>query len=130
MNAIQAGGAIENIVLATDPVRVLRFGATTHNAHRIHYDAVHAASDGLERPVVMAQLQGTLFHRAAARAAGQGGTVTALSWQNRAPAYVGETLTVSGRVIDVQDGVAHLELEEHTEDGRLCATGSAVVRLP
>lgn len=114
-------------MLQTDPVRVLRFGAATHNAHRIHYDTAHARSEGLADPVVMAQLHGSLFFRAAARFAGDPEAVVSIGWQNRAPAYVGCTLTVTGTVHAVENGKAVLALEERSDDGTLCAAGNAVV---
>lgn len=124
------GDSVESIVLATDPVRVLRFGASTHNTHRIHYDALYSHTEGLEGPVVMAQLQGTLFYRVAERAAGASGRVTSLSWRNRSPAVVGSVLTVSGQVVDVEGDIVTIEMEEHDDGGTLCAIGSAVVFSP
>lgn len=121
------GMKIEPVVLQTDPVRVLRFGAATHNAHRIHYDTVHAQSEGLADRVVMAQLHGTLFFRAAARYAGDPDAVVAVGWRNRAPAYVGATLTVTGSVREVRGDRVVLELEERADDGTLCAVGEATV---
>lgn len=121
------GDAIEPIVLQTDPVRVLRFGAATHNAHRIHYDTAYAQSEGLDDRVVMAQLHGTLFFRAATRYAGDPDAVLSVGWRNRAPAYVGTTLTVTGSVRDVHDDRIVLDLEERDSDGTLCAIGEAAV---
>ncbi|WP_280398095.1 MaoC/PaaZ C-terminal domain-containing protein [Nocardia carnea] len=118
---------VEPVALQTDPVRILRFGAATHNAHRIHYDTRAARAEGLGDPVVMAQLHGTLFFRAAARYAGDPAAVRSVSWQNRAPAAVGATLTVTGVVDRVEGGVVTLRLEERDDRGTVCAVGSAVV---
>lgn len=123
------GGKIEPVVLQTDPVRVLRFGAATHNAHRIHYDTVHARSEGLEDRVVMAQLHGTLFFRAAARYAGDPDAVLTVGWRNRAPAYVGTTLTVTGSVREISGDRVVLDLEERADDGTVCAVGEATVSV-
>ncbi|EME14421.1 hotdog family protein [Rhodococcus triatomae] len=120
---------VEPVVLHTDPVRVLRFGAATHNAHRIHYDTAHAHSEGLADRVVMAQLHGSLFFRAAARFAGDPDAVVSVGWRNRAPAYVGCTLTVAGTVRAVDGGRVTLALEERSDDGTLCAAGEAIVLL-
>ncbi|WP_072803193.1 MaoC/PaaZ C-terminal domain-containing protein [Rhodococcoides yunnanense] len=123
------GRELEPLSLTTDPVRVLRFGAVTHNAHRIHYDDAYPRTEGLSGPVVMAQLQGALFHRAAATFAGPTGRVMSLSWQNRAPAYVGATLVVTGMVTESTHGTAILTMNEHSDDGALCATGRAIVSI-
>ncbi|MCL2534065.1 MAG: acyl dehydratase [Nocardiaceae bacterium] len=121
------GETIEPIVLHTDPVRVQRFGAATHNAHRIHYDTAYARLEGLADRVVMAQLHGTLFHRAATGYVGDPDAVLSVGWRNRAPAYVGTTLTVTGSVREVHDDRIVLDLEERDSDGTLCAIGEAVV---
>ncbi|MBB5916132.1 3-methylfumaryl-CoA hydratase [Nocardia transvalensis] len=123
----EIGQHIEPVVLRTDPVRLLRFGAATHNAHRIHYDPGYATTEGLDAPVVMAQLHGALFHRAAAEFCGGPRGVVSVEWRNRAPAYVGCELVVTGVVRAIADGLVTLALEEHTGDGVLCAAGEAVV---
>lgn len=125
----RAGEAIEPVTQETDPVRVLRFGAATHNAHRIHYDKAYAIHEGLDDCVLMAQLHGALFFRAAARFAGDPDAVDSIGWQNRAPAFVGAELTVTGAVRGVEAGSVTLHLEEHTDDGTLCAVGTSVVAV-
>ncbi len=97
------------------------------NAHRIHYDTAYARAEGLADRVVMAQLHGTLFFRAATRYVGDPDAVLSVGWQNRAPAYVGTTLTVTGTVREVHDDRIVLGLEERDSDGTLCAAGEAVV---
>ncbi|QXW00889.1 MULTISPECIES: acyl dehydratase [Rhodococcus] len=124
---VVVGTPIESVALVCDPVRVLRFGASTHNSHRIHYDASYAATEKLSAPVVMAQLQGTLFYRAAAQFAGGYEGVVSVSWQNRAPAPVGATLEVSGEITEIHGEKTTLTLLEHSDDGVLCAVGTAVV---
>ncbi|AHD23156.1 MaoC family dehydratase N-terminal domain-containing protein [Rhodococcus sp. D-6] len=121
------GATIEPVVLQTDPNRVQRFGAATHNAHRIHYDTAYARSEGLADRVVMAQLHGILFFRAATRYVGDPDAVLSVGWRNRAPAYVGTTLTVTGTVREVHDDRIVLDLAERDSDGTLCAAGEAVV---
>ncbi|HEV7980799.1 hypothetical protein [Amycolatopsis sp.] len=125
--SIGVGDAVGSVVLQTDPVRVLRFGAATHNAHRIHYDTAYANTEGLTDRVVMAQLHGALFFRAAARFAGSADGVLGVGWRNRAPAYVGCVLTVTGSVRAMHSDRIELELVEHSDDGTVCAVGEAVV---
>ncbi|MGW7545884.1 MaoC family dehydratase [Streptomyces sp. NPDC054770] len=115
--------------LVPDEVMLLRFGAVTRNTHRIHYDTAFARSEGLDGPVVMAQLHGCLLHRAAAAHAGPAGRVREVSWQNRAPAHPGDRLTVASTVRDVDpvSGEITLDLVEHRTDGVVCCRGHAVV---
>jgi hydroxyacyl-ACP dehydratase HTD2-like protein with hotdog domain len=129
------------VELVPGEITLLRFGAVTRNMHRIHYDTAFARSEGLDGPVVMAQLHGCLFYRAAAGFAGEGGAVLSVGWQNRAPAYAGGRLVVSGAVesVDAASGTVTLALDEHHLDephldqhhgegpGELCCRGRAVV---
>ncbi|MFF4509306.1 acyl dehydratase [Streptomyces sp. NPDC001401] len=118
--------------LVPDEVMLLRFGAVTRNTHRIHYDTAFARSEGLDGPVVMAQLHGCLLHRAATEFAGPTGRVLRLAWQNRAPAHPGDRLTVTGTVreVDPATGEITLDLIEQREGpGIVCCRGQAVVVL-
>jgi len=129
---IVVGQAVLPVELTPDAITLLRFGAVTRNAHRIHYDAEFARSEGLSGPVVMAQLHGCLFHRAAAEFAGEDGQVREVEWQNRAPARVGERLVVTGtvRAVGGVDGEITLDLVEHCGTGDVvCCRGRAVVAL-
>jgi len=127
---VSVGQEVPPVELTPDAITLLRFGAVTRNAHRIHYDTAFARSEGLAVPVVMAQLHGCLFHRAAARFAGAGGLVREVGWQNRAPASVGDRLVVSGTVrsVDPAGGEITLDLIEHCGPGNaVCCRGHAVV---
>ncbi|WP_326725621.1 MULTISPECIES: acyl dehydratase [unclassified Streptomyces] len=123
---------VQPVELTPDAVTLLRFGAVTRNAHRIHYDTDFARSEGLAGPVVMAQLHGCLFQRAAAGFAGPGGRVREVSWRNRAPAYAGDRLVVTGEVrsVDPVSGEITLDLVERCgSEGAVCCQGHAVVTL-
>jgi 3-methylfumaryl-CoA hydratase len=116
--------------LTADPTRLLRFGSSTRNVHRIHYDAEFARTQRLNGAVVMAQLHGCLFFRAAAEWVGDPTLVESLSWQNKAPAYAGSRLRVTAYVREIDEVAqeAVLDLEEYAEEVE-CARGRAVVGL-
>lgn len=129
---VVVGQAVLPLELTPDAISLLRFGAVTRNAHLIHYDAEFARSEGLAGPVVMAQLHGCLFHRAAAEFAGMGGQVREVGWRNRAPACVGDRLVVTGTVrsVDAVGGEITLDLIERCGSGEVvCCRGRAVVVL-
>jgi 3-methylfumaryl-CoA hydratase len=120
------------VELTPDAITLLRFGAVTRNAHLIHYDTEFARSEGLDGPVVMAQLHGCLFYRAAAAFAGESGQVREVEWQNRAPACAGDRLVVTGTVrsVDAVGGEVTLDLLEHCgSDDVVCCRGRAAVVL-
>jgi 3-methylfumaryl-CoA hydratase len=127
---VVVGQAVLPVELIPEAISLLRFGAVTRNAHLIHYDTDFARSEGLAGPVVMAQLHGCLFHRAAAEFAGAGGRVREVGWRNRAPAHVGDRLVVTGTVqsVDASSGAVTLDLVERCgADGVVCCRGRAVV---
>lgn len=129
---VVVGQAVLPVELTPDAITLLRFGAVTRNAHLIHYDTEFARSEGLAGPVVMAQLHGCLFHRAAAEFAGVGGEVREVGWRNRAPACVGDRLVVTGTVrsVDAVGGEITLDLVERCGSGDVvCCRGRAVVVL-
>jgi 3-methylfumaryl-CoA hydratase len=115
-----------------DQAALDRFGASTRNPHRIHYEADFAREQGLDGTVVMAQLHGCLLFRAAARWAGNPARVVSLGWRNRAPSGPGTELTVAVTVSEAGalggDGLVRLELTETGPDGAVCCVGYAVVR--
>ncbi|MEV6541979.1 acyl dehydratase [Streptomyces sp. NPDC051665] len=129
---VVVGQAVLPVELTPDAISPLRFGAVTRNAHPIHYDSEFARSEGLAGPVVMAQLHGCLFHRAAAEFAGVGGQVREVGWRNRAPACAGDRLVVTGTVrsVDAVGGEITLDLVERCGSGEVaCCRGRAVVVL-
>ncbi|MGY0055291.1 acyl dehydratase [Streptomyces sp. LZ34] len=132
---VYTGAPVPPVEFAPDAVTLLRFGAVTRNAHRIHYDTEFARSEGLAGPVVMAQLHGCLLHRVAVRFAGSGGRVLEIGWQNRAPAHAGERLVVSGTVSAVDPATGRVTLDLVGRGGQggegdvECCRGRAVVLM-
>ena len=133
MERFRVGQPVPPVEMRPDEITLLRFGAITRNMHRIHYDTDFAASEGLEGLVVMAQLHGGLFHRAAAGFAGESGRVIEVGWQNRAPAYAGDRLEVTGTVCEIHptSREVRLDLEERSQgSGTVCCRGRAVIVFP
>ncbi|GAA0899594.1 MULTISPECIES: hotdog family protein [Streptomyces violaceusniger group] len=57
-------------------VQLFRFSAVSWNAHRIHYDAEFAASEGFADVVVQSTLHGEMLGRYALEWAGPGARLT------------------------------------------------------
>lgn len=112
-------------------VALFRFSAATWNPHRIHYDTGYARQEGYDDILVQSHLHGCFLTQLVTDWMGPDGTLLRIGWQNRGIAYPGEVLRCTGTVTSVSpDGVVELALEERAADGRLCAPGTAVVRLP
>lgn len=127
------GMRIPEQVRETTSAQLFLFSAATANPHRIHYDLPYAQSEGFGGVVVQSHLHACFLADAALRSFGPGGTLRSLSWQNRAPAFAGDTLVVRGEVTAVrqQDDtfVVTVSLEEH-RDADLCVRGEATVAVP
>ena len=115
-------------------VQLFRFSAVTWNAHRIHYDRPYAQIEGYPDVLVHSHLHGCFLARAALEWASDGARLHAFRWENRGIAVAGDQLTVTGVVTAVahRDGgpTVELDLEEHNQEGVLCAPGHAVLTLP
>jgi hydroxyacyl-ACP dehydratase HTD2-like protein with hotdog domain len=129
-----AGQAIAPLEVTPSEVQLFLFSAATANPHRIHYDEPYSRSEGYDGVVVQSHLHACLLARAATESLGPRARVRSLSWQNRAVVVAGDTLTVSGEVVDVVDDgdsiVVTCRLEETLPGGVLCVRGEAVVVLP
>ncbi|TDE10594.1 FAS1-like dehydratase domain-containing protein [Jiangella asiatica] len=117
-------------------VGLFRFSAATWNAHRVHYDAGHAAAEGYPGVLVQSHLHGCYLLDAVLAWAGPAATPRRFSWQNRGIAVAGDVLTVTGTVTAVDDDPqggrrsVTVQLTEHNQRGELCAPGRAVVAMP
>jgi acyl dehydratase len=116
------------------PARLFQFSAATGNAHRIHYDAEYARSEGHAGVVVHSTLRGQQLLNVVLQWLGDRGAVTEFSWRNERPAYAERRAVCRGRVLTVvvRDGATSvtIELEERDEDGERAAVGTATVRVP
>ncbi|WP_238992241.1 hypothetical protein [Jiangella ureilytica] len=128
------GVALPPYRLRASTVRLFRFSAVTWNAHRIHYDAAYARSEGYPDVLVQSHLHGCVLLNAVLAWAGPDATLRAFGWRNRGIAVAGDELVVTGEVVAVRDApgecVAKLRLEERDQRGELCAPGHATVAWP
>ncbi|MEU6141684.1 acyl dehydratase [Streptomyces sp. NPDC047081] len=113
------------------PVQLFRFSAVSWNAHRIHYDAGFAASEGFPGVVVQSTLHGETLTRHALDWAGPGAVLESVSWRNRATAVAGEPLTWTATVASAEPGDTGtrvtLDVRVLKEDGVPCVTGEVVL---
>ena len=128
------GMRIPDVVTEITTAQLFLFSAATWNPHRIHYDKPYAQSEQFEDVVVQSHLHACLLSQAALAPFGPGATIRSISWQNRAPAYPGDTLVVSGEVTEVgeADGrvLATIALLEHRSGNIVCVRAAATVAVP
>jgi hydroxyacyl-ACP dehydratase HTD2-like protein with hotdog domain len=132
---INVGDAVPSGTETVDELQMFFFSAATYNGHRIHYDHPFATEvEGHPDIVVQGPLQVALVARTLTDWVGPRGRLVSLSLQNRASAYPGEELRISGTVVGKreEDGAAlvDVELNEEKGDGVLLIPATATVSLP
>ncbi|MER5515405.1 acyl dehydratase [Streptomyces sp. NPDC002763] len=110
-------------------VQLFRFSAVSWNAHRIHYDAPFAASEGFPGVVVQSTLHGETLSRHALAWAGPTARLETVSWRNRTTAVAGEPLTWTATVRAVEGARVSLDVAVLKADGTPCVTGTVELAL-
>lgn len=107
--------------LDIDPVVLFRFSALTYNAHRIHYDAAYAASEGYPDLVIHGPLQALLmgesFRRSDVSLLGQ-----SFSYRLVAPTYGAQRIAVIA-------GEDENSVSARVRDGQGIITATSVVTV-
>lgn len=129
---ITVGMALPELVKTPTSTMLFRFSAVTWNAHRIHYDEAYARHEGHDGILVQATMHGAFLLQMVKRFAGPDGELLDFEYSNRGKAVPGDTLTLGGRVtnIDAAGAVVDCEIWERNQEGRTCAIGAARIRLP
>lgn len=103
---------------------IVRFAGAGGDFNPLHHDAQVARAAGFETPIAMGQFSAGLV---AAVVSDWAGIVALrrLEVRFRAPVPIGTTLTITGVVTQVVDGIATLELTATRDDGVVAVLGSA-----
>jgi 3-methylfumaryl-CoA hydratase len=106
----------------------------TRNAHRIHYDKDYAQTEGHPDLLVHGPLQGAFLVQLVTDWIGKSGILKRISYQNRARAFVGDTLTCKGRVtrkyVHGDEHRVDCEIWVERQTGEVSSPGTATVALP
>ncbi len=131
---IQEGQELPEMRRSPGHTQLFLVSAITGNPHRIHYDKDWAIYEGYPDLVIQGPLHGTYISQAIVRWIGPMGSLKKFGYSNRAMAFVGDELTIKGRVKKKweEDGHAYVELEAWDENprGEACAPATATVILP
>jgi meromycolic acid (3R)-3-hydroxyacyl-[acyl-carrier protein] dehydratase HadB len=114
-----------------DQINAYAEASGDHNP--IHVDPDFARSVGLPGTIAHGLLDMGILTEAVARWAGGYGQVASVACRFSKPLLPGETVTCTGRVVDIDqsEGIATLELEAVSSSGeRVLTNGRATVRLP
>jgi 3-methylfumaryl-CoA hydratase len=95
-----------------DEVQQMLYNASLWNGHRIHFDMPYASEvEGYPGLVVAGPLMGDWLHQVVDEWLGDAGMITSIEYSNRIAAYVGETVTAGGIVMDYDEATGQVTLE-------------------
>ena len=131
---VRVGESLPPLVQHATNVSVFLFGVAYWAPHRIHYDREHALSEGYDDVLVVGPLMNAYAVRALTGWAGDPGCLRNFAVRNLAPAYAGDTLTVTASVTDKHsgddEGRVECEFQVARQDGTPVLSGTATLGLP
>ncbi len=132
IDQIRTGDQLPALTDKPDNVQLFLYNAALWNAHRIHFDLPYAKEvEGYPGLVIAGPLMGDWLTQCVLQWLGEDGRLARIEYSNRQAAYIGETLTTSGRIIsvDAAAGTAEIEVAVTNEAGDVITPGSATVRF-
>ena len=117
--------------LATN-VGLFLYNAAVWNPHRIHYDETYTTQVEKHPGIVIdGPLQGDWLSQCALNWLGESGELISFNYSNRRAAYLGETLTTGGKVVeyDEKSATVSVELYVKNESGEVITPGGATLKL-
>ncbi len=113
-------------------VSLFLYNAAVWNPHRIHYDETYTTSVEKHPGIVIdGPLQGDWLSQCALNWLGDAGKLLSFSYSNRGAAYLGETLTTGGTVVEIDTGTATISVDlfVRNEEGETITPGKARLKL-
>ena len=113
-----------------DNVQLMLYNAVLWNGHRIHFDLPYATEvEGYPGLVLAGPMLGDWLHQIVDEWLGDQGTIRSIEYSNRAATYVGDLLTVSGQVaeVDREQRTAVIEVRLENQHGDNVAPGQVTV---
>lgn len=129
---IQIGQMLPEQRRETSVVQQFLYNAVLWNAHRIHYDTPWATEvEGYPGLVVAGPLMGDWLTQCVLAWLNGAGRLAEIEYTNRQAAFVGETLTVCGRVTGIDRPARRVTVEVAVcnSDGEEVVPGTAVVEF-
>ena len=129
---IDVGTPLPTSTRSPTAVDLFMFSAASWLTHRIHYDvAFTTETDGHPALLIHGPLQGVYLVQHAGRWLGSGSRLSSVTWRHKAPAYLGETLTCEGEVVEADEaaGTMRIELRLVNEAGKVTTEGTATFEI-
>ena len=113
-------------------VSLFLYNAAVWNPHRIHYDESYTTQVEKHPGIVIdGPLQGDWLSQCALNWLGDQGELISFSYSNRKAAYLGETLTTGGTIleIDQSNSTISVELFVKNDNGEIITPGAATLKV-
>jgi len=132
---VEVGQDLPPLRKEVDRAHMMMYGAATWDFIRLHYDESYVREKGFPSPVVDGQMFGGYLAQLVMDWAGPDAFLKSLSFDNRVPAFAGDTLTCKGAVAArYRSGVEHMVecrvWVENQRGERVVGQASAAVALP
>ena len=127
---INVGDEITPLSRLVTQEQVNAYAEASGDHNPIHVDADFARMVGLPGTIAHGLLEMGILAEAVARWAGGHDQIVGLGCRFSKPLLPGDTITCSGRVVEIDSGIATLELEATSDRGdRVLTNGRATVRI-
>lgn len=129
---MKAGDALPERQHVATNVSLFLYNAAVWNPHRIHYDETYTTQVEKHPGIVIdGPLQGDWLSQCALNWLGDRGELISFSYSNRKAAYLGETLTTGGTIleIDKSNSTISVELFVKNDSGEIITPGAATLKV-
>ncbi|MFT4768755.1 MAG: hydroxyacyl-ACP dehydratase HTD2-like protein with hotdog domain [Glaciecola sp.] len=132
MSELTTQQALPKRHFTSDNVQLMLYNAALWNGHRIHFDAPYAKDvEGYPGLVIAGPLLGDWLHQLVEEWLGEAGRIVSMEYSNRSASYIGDTLTATGHIedIDFEVGRVVLKVDIRNAEGSSITPGTAVVQF-
>jgi acyl dehydratase len=129
VNQITAGTELPGVEVTPDLRQLVRYAGASGDFYAMHYDMEFAKALGYRDLPVHGLLKAALLGRMVRRWLRPGDRLRTFEVTYRGLDFRDELMVLGGRIIDVTDGLARLELWITSADGRRSTVGGAEVEL-
>lgn len=132
LSNIKVGEVLPERQYVASNVSLFLYNAAVWNPHRIHYDETYTTKVEQHPGIVIdGPLQGDWLSQCPLNWLGDQGELISFHYSNRKAAYLGETLTTGGTVVEIDESncIVSVELFVRNEAGEVITPGGATLRV-
>jgi acyl dehydratase len=125
---VNIGEPIPELQRRIDLRTLVRYAGASGDFNPIHYDSDYARAAGLDGVIGQGMLAMALVSEAVTDWIGDSGLVRSISARFTSSYRLGDVLTISGSIVEIDDGLARLQLRCVNQEGaEIIRTASAAV---